>query len=281
MATVFAPEVIEQAITAGFEYAAKAVPDAHPAHQAAADAAMAGLDSLGGGAVAGITTAAGVHAARITFHTVAKALALAILARAVRRTTNLAATLGALYGDGYVQGAKEAATAAGGHLPPSIAAAASEIPNGDWVPGTADEVVAQASGGLAELLANRGITMAALTETQVNRIGDIIGQGIADGFPIKRVTGQVNAIVNDPARARLIAETEYARAKGDAAMETYESNNVPGKAWLHEPGACARCMVNAAASPLPLATPWPEGNIPLHPHERCAVAPVMVMPKPV
>lgn len=198
-----------------------------------------------------------------------------LLRLAQRGLQALRSAIARIYGEGYMQGSHEAAQAADGAMPPWTVTV--PIPADyweTWTPGVGEQAATQAQGGLAALLRDEGIWIKEMTDTQVDRIGEAIAAGIAKGFPVMEVTAQVDAIVNDAERAYLIAETEYCRAMGLAAMETYRLNNVPELKWLHEPGACSRCLANAVVSPQPTSNPqWPFGGIPVHPHERCAVAP--------
>lgn len=208
---------------------------------------------------------------------VAKAASWRALLRLAQRATQaLGRILSHIYGDAYMQGSHEAADAAQGEMPPWTVTV--PVPEGywqNWKPGVGAAAAQAAQGGLAEVLRERDIWIKEMTDTQVSRIEEGISAGMARGFPVAEVTAQVNAIVHDEKRAYLIAETEYCRAMGRAAMDTYRLNNVPELKWLHEPGACDLCMANVAASPQPTADPhWPSGGIPVHPGERCAVAPV-------
>jgi len=60
---------------------------------------------------------------------------------------------------------------------------------------------------------------------------------------------------------------------------TYRRNNVPEVKWLHQPGACERCMANAAVSPIPINDSWPSGDVPVHPNCRCVEAPAVRVPE--
>jgi len=202
-----------------------------------------------------------------------------LLASAQRAVQALRDVLARIYGDGYMQGSHEAAQASGGEMPPWTATVAANVDWGTWNPGLGDAAAKVANGGLAQLLTERDIWIKDITDTQVGRIGDAIAEGIREGFPVRKVQAEIDQIVNDADRAYLVAETEYARAVGQAAMDTYRLNNVPELTWLAEPTACPRCKENEAASPQPTVNPqWPNGPIPVHPHERCAVAPLIRVP---
>jgi hypothetical protein len=107
----------------------------------------------------------------------------------------------------------------------------------------------------------------------LHRIGEAIADAVKGGVPIEETIQRVNDVVNDPKRAALIAETEFARASTAARRATYVRNHVPKVAWLHQPGACELCLENAAVSPIPLRDSWPNGDVPTHPNCRCVEIP--------
>jgi ADP-ribose pyrophosphatase YjhB (NUDIX family) len=269
MAGVLSPEVVQQAISRAREEA-----EAHRRHRREVESAVAAEARNQSGSP--VLTAAIV----LAIMTIVRR----ILRDAPRNTRNLDQVISELYGDGILQGAHEAAQATGpeAKLPSGVAEAAAALPSdywSNWTPGHGGGAASVAEGGLAQLLRDRGIWIKEMTETQVARIGNAIEQAIRNGIPLEQTAAIIDEIVHDHRRARLIAENEYTRAFGAAQMATYRANNVWGLAWLHQPGACARCMENVAASPIPIDGSWPQGPLPVHPHDRCAVAPVVIPPK--
>ena len=182
----------------------------------------------------------------------------------------LTAVLTALYGDALLQGAYEASQASGKPLP-SLG-----LPEGywdQWVPGH-NELAAQLPGGtLQELLQSQGITIRGISETQLNRIADAIAEAVRDGVPMKQTVAKVEAIIGDATRAKLIAETEFARASTAARRAIYRANHVAKVAWLAHPDACELCKENERVSPKPLRDSWPNGDVPVHPLCRCVEVP--------
>ncbi len=213
--------------------------------------AIGGAPSIiaAGGAAAGAAAGSAVAMA-------GAAAAVAILKSAVSAAA-LGAIVLALYRASYHEGAQEAAKVTGGGLPPTMT--------------TYQE---HPSGGLAEVLAQAGHTIQGINHTTINRIGDIIHAGIQNQTPTSDIAQQINEFLQTPRRAQEIAETEYARAWYAAVLEVYNQNGVSQLEWINQPGACAPCMENVAASPQPARNPkWPSGPIPVHPWTRCAVIP--------
>lgn len=295
MADVLSPETIRKVLDAvgGVAKAAQPAspPNVPPAQAAAVTAGTAGLGVAAtplaaGAAAAGAGAAAvgaGAAAAAGTASAATKlAVVLAILAHAPRALHKLRSVLTGLYGDAYMQGAHEAAHAAAGAMPPWTAAV--PVPDGywdRWAPGVGHDASEVAGGGLAAVLRERDMWIKEMTDTQVNRIGDAVKAALEHGpVDMKALAAEIDRIVHDEARAWLIAETEYCRGMARALMDTYRLNRVPMIAWLAEPTACHLCKENEAVSPQPTADPrWPNGTIPVHPHERCALAPAYGTPR--
>lgn len=173
-----------------------------------------------------------------------------------------------------MQGAHSAAVASGGEMPPWTNAV--PIPPGyfeHWTPGVGEEAANIAGPGLAEVLRERDGWAKEITDTELDRIAEALTKCVEGGQPISAAKDAIDAVIHDEQRAWLIADTEYARASTVARRDTYRANNVPYVRWIHQPGACPRCMENASVSPIPLTASWPEGDVPVHPKCRCVEAP--------
>ena len=82
----------------------------------------------------------------------------------------------------------------------------------------------------------------------------------------------VQDVIEDPARAEMISNTEYARAMTEANLATYAENEVEELDWLAESDACEECKENEEASPIKAGDEWPNGDVPCHPRCRCAIS---------
>jgi SPP1 gp7 family putative phage head morphogenesis protein len=188
----------------------------------------------------------------------------------------LKSVLTKLYGDAALQGAHEAAHAAGGVVVSSLQSVTAELPDDywdKWQPGWGEAAAQDADGGLRTLLDNAEITIKGLNDSAIDRMGNVIATGLANGDSVGATAKAAQVIVADPARASMIADTEYARAMTVTSLETYVSNNVAQLEWLAEGDACADCQDNADASPIAASDDWPNGDVPVHPNCRCAIAP--------
>jgi hypothetical protein len=127
---------------------------------------------------------------------------------------------------------------------------------------------------VSRVIHQRGEWVKEITDTQLDRIGRALAEGLREGAPPREVYEKIEQIMHDYGKAVEIAETEFVRAYGVAAMEAYRMNGVEMVAWVALPTACHQRKENASASPQPASHPrWPNGPLPVHPHERCAVVP--------
>ena len=197
--------------------------------------------------------------------------------KAKASTGDLEKLLTELHGDSLLQGAHDAAEAA--HVPvvASLADVADSVPGGywdSWVPGYGEAAAQAADGGMRALLDEAGHTIVGLEDTTIDRIGQMVSEGLAKGDGVQAVGKEVRAVLEDPSRSATVANTEMARATSAASEQTYEESGITQVEWLAEADACPACEALAAGSPLDLGSDSP----PEHPNCRCAIAPVVDMP---
>ena len=125
------------------------------------------------------------------------------------------------------------------------------------------------------LLDDADQTIQGLTDTSIERIGTAVSEGLAKGDSIQTTGKAVRDVLEDPERAEMVANTEYARAMTTASLETYTQNEVEKIEWMAEGDACPECEENDDASPIATGDDWPNGDVPVHPNCRCAIAPVV------
>jgi hypothetical protein len=182
-----------------------------------------------------------------------------------------------IYAEGILQASYEVKKVLGGNGLPSVESLGLPDDYWDtWQPQSAEIASKLAVGGLAQLLQQAELVINGIAETQVNRIGDVIAEGVLQNLSVDEIARLVNDIVNDTERASTITETELARALTAARREAYKANNVTMIKWLHQPDACKQCMANVIVSPLPTWQQWPSGDVPVHPNCRCVEAPYVV-----
>jgi len=120
----------------------------------------------------------------------------------------------------------------------------------------------------ADLLASRGITLKGISDTAMTRMSDAISQGLANGDAHGTIADAVNAIIDDPARADVIAITESNRAYNDAFVSQLSDAGYTQFEWVTDADPCPECEELAGVHDIG-DDPPPE-----HPSCRCiSVAP--------
>jgi uncharacterized protein YoaH (UPF0181 family) len=184
--------------------------------------------------------------------------------------------LSELYGDSMLQGAHDAAHAAGGTIVASLKDVSEQVPADywdQWEPGFGRAAADAADGGMRQMLEDAGHTIAGLEDTTIDKIGGMVSEGLSKGDSIQTVGKEIRDVVSDPGRSELIANTEYARAMTTASEQTYQELGVEEEEWMSEADACPECEENQDASPIKTGDDWPNGSVPVHPRCRCAQAP--------
>jgi hypothetical protein len=183
--------------------------------------------------------------------------------------------LSRIYADGYTLGTKVAKTRLTG-LKKDISTTVGIVDWSTWQPGLPSAAaLVKPKGGLASLLATRKITVSdEIVHTKLDRIGTALAKGLEKGFTAKETAKMIDAIIDDPQHALVIAQTEMSRAMSVAARDSYEKANVEQVEWLVAEG-CDDCQENADASPIGIGDTFPTGDSepPAHPNCMCALAP--------
>ena len=195
-------------------------------------------------------------------------------------TTELEKIMRELYGDSMLQGAHDAAHAAGGTIVASLKEVSEALPADywdNWVPGNGAAAELAADGGMRTMLESAEITISGMTDTTIDRIGQSVSEGLASGESIQSLGKELRSVLEDPGRSEIVANTEMARASSAASMQTYEQNGIAQCEWLAEGSACPSCEDNADGSPYDLSD---APDCPDHPSCRCALAPVVDLGTP-
>lgn len=186
--------------------------------------------------------------------------------------------LASIYADGYTLGEKIAKAYLLGLKKDAKAEpiTASVIDWSTWIPGNPSAAaLVKPRGGLRSLLATRKIEVAdEIVHTKLDRIGTALARSLETGANMKETAKMIDAIINDPEAAIMIARTETARAVSIATRDSYERSNVEQVEWLAGDG-CDICEENADASPIGIGDTFPSGDSepPAHPNCECALSP--------
>ena len=177
----------------------------------------------------------------------------------------LQAVLKGIYADNGLIALKPATTSKAAGLSSDLEALAGGIDWSNWKPGNPEAAAKVAGGGLKSLLDNSNATIKGITDTTMARLGDLIAAGIDQGLPSSDIADSLDAIVNDPARAEMIAQTEGSRAYNASSLDSMVDAGLPGFEWLAYDGACDECADMEGDHDFGDEYP------PLHPNCRCAI----------
>jgi SPP1 gp7 family putative phage head morphogenesis protein len=153
-----------------------------------------------------------------------------------------------------------------------------------WKPGQpAAEAVVRPPRGLKRLLQrSRNKTIKGISDTNLDRIGTVLADGLAAGADSRSVARElmelgIKGILDDAKRALTIALTETSRAVGEATVERYQEMGLRRFEWItvEGEGVCEACDENAEAGPISVGEAFPSGDYhePAHPNCRCKMAP--------
>ena len=186
-----------------------------------------------------------------------------------------------IHTDGYLAGAKTGVdqlnNAGAAIVQSDLTDAVASIDWDTWTPGDpeiASLLASDASGnGLAELLARTDTTIQGITNTTLDRLANILAVGVANGDSPQTIGQAVDGMLGDPARSYMIAVTETNRAMTLGTLDQYRANGVQGFDWVNA-NPCPFCSGFVEDNPHPLGDDTP----PAHPHCRCAISPVLILP---
>ena len=155
-----------------------------------------------------------------------------------------------------------------------------DVPQGSfdwskWTPGDSEAAAKVKGPGLQRLLDDKGLTSALddLTQTQISRIGNALAASLSAGDSVDTAANSIAEVVDDDARAWVIADTEVARSMVAASMDTYTANDVTQWDLVTSDGACEDCIDVESNNPHDVSDD--EDQPPNHPVCRCAASPHM------
>jgi SPP1 gp7 family putative phage head morphogenesis protein len=188
----------------------------------------------------------------------------------------LQAALEAMYGAGYLIGAKESLTLlrnAGKEVSLSdLAVKADDLDWSQWTPGNgsaAAELAGLDGGrGLRSLLDTAGVTVQSIQDTRLDELASVLADGAKKGDSVDTIAANVRGLLDNPSRAEMVANTELNRAVTASTLDTYKQNGIEQfDVLIFNP--CPVCEDQEAANPHDLGEDAP----PYHPTCRCAAAP--------
>lgn len=106
-----------------------------------------------------------------------------------------------------------------------------------------------------------------------------VTQAVEEGWSNDKLASEIeDGYAFSDSRSEMIARTETAFADSSGNMIAYrESDQVEGKRWILQAGACPICEDNEAAGEIGIDEDFPSGDdaAPAHPNCECDVVPVL------
>lgn len=193
-------------------------------------------------------------------------------------TAALSLVVSEAYGESYVVGTHVAMDALPGSVEATGPAWVTAIDWDTWEPGHAT-AAAQLAGtdggrGLATMLDDAGVLIQGIDETTRDSLARALAEGVAAGENHDTLTGRLGAILDDDARAAMVARTESARAMTVAARDSFRENGLGGRQWLASGDSCPECS-DLDGMVVTIDEEFPGGDVPLHPNCTCSTAGVL------
>ena len=140
-----------------------------------------------------------------------------------------------------------------------------------WEPGNLPAALLADDGGFAAVLARTDVSINGIEGTTLDRMGNLLSEGMLNGDSVDTIGRALREIVDDPDHAEMIAHTESARLQSQASLAQYADEGIRLWDWLVSDGACPRCLDQESRNPHGLSDEAPPG----HPRCRCSVSPVI------
>lgn len=190
-------------------------------------------------------------------------------------TAELLQVLRSMWADSILAGVSTAGAQLGGAIIESqLGSFAVTVDWDHWTPGDPATAALFDDGGLAAMLDEAGISLTGIEGTTLDRLAQVLADGVTRGDNLATMAGAVQGVIDDPGRARLVAVTEVNRAMTSGALAVYRDHGITQWDWLVGNGACLACEDEASGNPHEMGDDEPPG----HPGCRCAVSPVVVLP---
>jgi hypothetical protein len=152
----------------------------------------------------------------------------------------------------------------------------------DWTPGdyAAAEVIA--GTGLRELLDASGTVITSIAETRLEELAAVLEETLASDettrvldepppvvLSVQSLADRLESVLDNPSRARVVAQAEIGRAQAEAARRLYADSGVAEVeiSNAEDDKVCPACEAATAVGPHALGT---EPMVLIHPGCRCA-----------
>ncbi len=125
--------------------------------------------------------------------------------------------------------------------------------------------------GWRAAIAGKDLAFKGIADETLDKMGAAIQSGVKDGLSVDELAAKLNAVIGDPKRADMIAQTESARMLTLASIAQYKADNLTQWDLVTSAGACPTCESIAMDNPHSIDDL--DSIPPVHPRCRCSVAP--------
>ena len=159
---------------------------------------------------------------------------------------------------------------------------------GSWTPGDYAAAEAIAGPGLRQLLAEAGIRIRSIAESRLEELSAVLEETLRSDailrtpgteplppfLSVQDLAKRLEAVLDNPANAELVAQAEIARAQATAARQVYleTGRSEVEVSTAEDDKVCPVCEAAEKLGPHPIGAP---PMVPLHPRCRCAELPVL------
>ena len=128
-----------------------------------------------------------------------------------------------LYVDAWLAGMHTAREQVVTKAPQATSDAVSATDWASWTPGDITARDLTIDGGLREMLDSADVTIKGIGDTTIDRIGNVIAEGLGEGSPLATITAGIGDYISNPDRAFTIAQTETSRAMVSSQASEYQT----------------------------------------------------------
>lgn len=174
------------------------------------------------------------------------------------------------------QSAQASAAAAAAPTPAEASAALGAVDWAGWQPGDPEAAYQVAGTGLRDLLASQDVQIKSIASSRLEELGDVLAEHLSSPetsgpvtYSVDSLAASLEDVLDNPARAEMVAVTEIARAQSAAASWVFQQMGVSlvRVSTAGDRRVCPRCLAAEAAGAQPIGT----YSLPIHPSCRCAM----------
>ena len=191
-----------------------------------------------------------------------------------RPTPKLRETVGRIYRDSFVAGAKDGLTQLGERAKRTpLASAVNRVDWSAWKPGEPLSNEDLQDTGYSRMLGQLNTWVPAMDDTTKRQIAQALQDGVDQGLGSQAIADKIDLVLHDPKRSEMIARTEVNRAMSQASAEIYRQHGIAEWDLVTAWDPCPVCLAVKAGNPHPMTDTAQIS--PLHPRCRCSIAPAL------